>query len=120
VKRGIRVATRADDNSLCLACHAGTPEFPGITVADAALIHGGNAPASVASGVIDHMKDIGMPVRPGFYDPEGTRVGRCITCHMPKTASAAGFGTDKGGFLSGDLHSHRFEIVWREPAWRTA
>ena len=112
VRRDIRVATRSDDNSLCLACHAGDPQFPGISVADAAAIHGGTPPASVARGVIDHMKDIGMPVRDGFYDPVGTGVGRCTTCHMPTTASSAGFGTDKGGFIAGELHSHRFEIVW--------
>jgi len=112
VNRGVRVATKQDDNSLCLACHAGDEKFPGTSVADAALIRGNNAPASIATAVLDHMRDIGMPVRAGLYDPVGTGVGRCTTCHMPKTAGVGPRAADKGGFAAGDLSSHRFEIVW--------
>ncbi len=112
--RGVRVATRADDNSLCLSCHAQRPDdvFEALGRADVALIRGGAAPASVAAAVIDHMRDIGMPVRVGMYDPVGTGVGRCTTCHMPKSPTLGATTTDKGGFVEGDMHGHRFEIVW--------
>ncbi|MCG3133293.1 MAG: hypothetical protein HMLKMBBP_00418 [Planctomycetes bacterium] len=112
VDRGTRVATRADDNSLCLSCHAGGAPFEGTSLADAARIAGGNDPASVAAAVVAHMKDIGMPVAQGAYDPRGTRVGRCVTCHMPLTATVNARGEDAAGHLRGDLHSHRFQTVW--------
>jgi hypothetical protein len=112
VDRGVHVATKTQDNSLCLACHAGTEMFPNMTQADAAQISTGNVPASVSSGVVDHMKDIGMPVTNGQYDPTGTGVGRCSTCHMTQTPSVGAPLADKMGYAAGDLHSHRFEVVW--------
>lgn len=112
VDRTGRVPTDIDDNSLCLSCHAAKAPFEAITIADAARIASGNAPAVVGATVNDHMKDIGMPVRDGFYDPKGTGVGRCVTCHMPRTPTVNAPTPDAAGFVQGDLHSHRFQTVW--------
>jgi hypothetical protein len=51
-------------------------------------------------------------VREGLYDPQGTGVGRCTTCHMPATPTLGATSPDRGGFVAGTLHSHRFTIVW--------
>jgi hypothetical protein len=66
----------------------------------------------VKTSVTDHMKDIGMPVTTAKYDPAGTGVGRCSTCHMPLTATVGGPVADKAGHQEGDFHSHRFRPVW--------
>jgi hypothetical protein len=115
VDHGFPVATRADDNSLCLACHAGVPPFTGMTKEDAAEIQGGKGPPQVAQAVVDHMSDVGMPVPRSAYDPraEGPLgVGRCTTCHMPRTPSSGPRTADRGGYAAGALHGHRFETVW--------
>lgn len=112
VDDGVPVVTRTEDNSLCLACHAGVPPFSDTTKRDAALISSGTTPASVATSVTDHMKDVGMPVTTAQYDPVGSGVGRCSTCHMPLTANAGAPVPDKAGYSQGDIHSHRFRPVW--------
>jgi hypothetical protein len=112
VDRGVYVATKNDDNSLCLACHAGDEKFPNTSKADAALISTGVTPASVSSAVVDHMKDAGMPVSTSQYDPAGTGVGRCSICHMPQTPTVGAPLTDAAGYAAGDLDAHRFEVVW--------
>jgi len=110
----IRVVTATVDNSLCLACHAQRPGdvFESLLRTDAAKIHADPKTPAVATAVMDHMRDIGMPVRSGYYDPKGTGVGRCTTCHMVKTATSGATSIDRGGFVVGGLSSHRFEIVW--------
>ncbi len=114
VDRGTRVATQKADNSLCLSCHAGLPGGPFVDVdpSHAAAIAGAFAPVPVVRATIDHMKDVGMPVADALYNPSGTGVGRCDLCHMPETASAAGFGTDAAGHAVGVVPSHRFENIW--------
>jgi hypothetical protein len=111
---GVRVVTTEDDNSLCLACHSQRPGdvFEALPRSEAALIYTDSKRPAVASAVLDHMRDIGMPVRTGFYDPLGTGVGRCVACHMTLTGVSGATTVDKGGFAEGGLHSHRFEIVW--------
>ena len=112
VDDGVPVQTRNEDNTLCLACHAGIPPFGGTSKRDAALISGGTTPDSVTTSVTDHMKDVGMPVTTAQYDPAGTGVGRCSTCHMPLTANVGAPVPDKAGYQQGDFHSHRFRPVW--------
>ena len=112
LKGGVYVATKVEDNSLCMACHVATDMFPGTTPEEAAQISSGTTPAAISNAVVNHMKDIGMPVTNGQYDPTGTGVGRCSTCHMTQTPSVGAPLTDKAGYAVGDLHSHRFEVVW--------
>lgn len=100
---GTTLATENDDNSLCLACHAG--DF-GLTVND--LKTGGSA---VGTAILAHM---GTQAVMGTvaYDPAGTGVGRCSKCHMPKSSSSAirtAFGI---GLKEGDIHNHTFHTIW--------
>ena len=112
VDRGVYVATKTEDNSLCMACHAGTAQFPDTTTEEAAQISTGTTPAAISNSIVNHMKDIGMPVTNGQYDPTGTGVGQCAICHMTQTPTVGAPLTDKAGYAVGDLHSHRFEVVW--------
>ncbi|MCE9637782.1 MAG: hypothetical protein K8T90_18940 [Planctomycetes bacterium] len=109
----VAVKTGAADNSLCLSCHAGFAPYGSLTLADVAQIGSGTTPDSVKQAVNDHMKDIGMPVSSlALYDPAGTGVGRCETCHMPTMEKTAVNVTDKAGFtLGGDEHVHTFQTV---------
>ncbi len=107
------VPTAANDNTLCLSCHAGSGDFLAVSKIDVAAISAGPAPVSVVRAVVDHMKDTaGMPVTDAKYDPTGTSVGRCVTCHMPRMATASQATADKAGHEAGDLFSHTFEPVW--------
>lgn len=114
VDRGTRVETASDDNSLCLACHAGVPgPFAGVPKADVAAIASGTTPYSVSSAVVAHMADrAAMPVALALHDPVGTGVGRCTTCHMVNAPRTAVSGTDRAGYTTGDLHSHTFTAIW--------
>jgi hypothetical protein len=58
--------------------------------------------------VVDHMKDIGMPVAPSAYDPAGSKVGQCVTCHMPMLERTAVARSDKAGLKLYDEHNHTF------------
>ena len=97
------VRTSADDGSLCLACHAGTPDppFDDVTAADVAAFAKGR-PSGVPASVVAHMKDAGMPVALADFRPRETGVGRCSTCHMPSTVQdRRGAGTDADGHAAG-------------------
>ena len=107
----VLVPTRADDGSLCLTCHAGQEPFASLPVADVARIGSGSPPQTVVDAVVHHMADRGMNVDASKYDPKGTGVGNCVTCHMPLVAKTAVFTADKAGFLQGDLHSHVFHVL---------
>jgi hypothetical protein len=99
------VKTANDDNSLCLACHAGHGPFAAVTVEDVARINSNSAfnllMEPVKTAVTDHTQH--------YYDPanqDGSNgSSRCSRCHMPKTAKTA---------LNYDIHSHTFEVI--EPA----
>jgi predicted CXXCH cytochrome family protein len=113
VDRGGSVPTRTENNSLCLSCHAGSGDFLAVTKIDVAALESGAKPVSVVRAVVDHMKDsAGMPVTDDKYDPAGTGVGRCDTCHMARMSQSGAPGTDKAGFAQGDGRSHTFEPVW--------
>ena len=73
-----------DDNALCEGCHLQL-SFDGDTWTAA-----------------EHMGH-------RFYDPSGAQeAGRCVLCHMPATATDAGWCEQTG---SGSLSSHRFEAL---------
>jgi mono/diheme cytochrome c family protein len=55
-----------------------------------------------------------MNLGPDIYsNPAGAdRLGRCVTCHMPKTAMSGGRVIDDEGFVvRGDISSHTFDNV---------
>ncbi len=92
-----------DNNTLCLACHAGREgDFATLTIdtmADSLL---------VAPKVLAHMSRVGMAGDGVVYDPGGSGQGRCTGCHMPKTGQSA--VRDENGL--GDISSHTFLIIW--------
>jgi hypothetical protein len=104
----VTLSTKNDDNSLCLSCHAG--DF-GITVDDVQT--GG---AVVETAVLEHMGEqavMGDAHIASLYDPEGTGVGRCSKCHMPKTSqSAIRTAIGLGNIKEGDIHAHTFNFLW--------
>lgn len=106
------VATRQEDNSLCLSCHAGFGPFAALSKAQIAQIASGTPPVLVVAAVVDHMKDIGMPVDASDYDPTGTGVGNCASCHMPKASASAGNVKDRAGYFLGEVSSHTFQPIW--------
>jgi len=130
-----------DDNTLCFSCHAGYGPYSGLTREQAAvsfLLAGGEvdmngtpmvlgdytseetteALLAVAAAVGEHMQDE-VNMGAAAYNPlnEAMPVGRCASCHMPKTAKSGGWttGVDAAGdsaLVAGDQGSHVFDIVW--------
>jgi mono/diheme cytochrome c family protein len=128
-----------DNNSLCLSCHAGYGEFASLTKEDVAKLHfadGGSvdknattnvaytsgettaAKALIGATVSQHMQDqAGMGL--AAYDPtnDAMPVGRCSSCHMPRTGKSGGWlngvdGSGKSALIEGDEGSHVFDIIW--------
>ena len=103
---GVAVETRTEDNSLCLACHAGFGPFGALCKDDV-----NHDPEGVAGAVKGHM---GAEVLMGeaAYDPVVSGLGRCTGCHMPRTAVSAVAAPDGDDKTRGDLASHTFEVIW--------
>lgn len=132
---------------LCLACHATHGSFTPITLVDVANYHSsapiatgatatgivlknGTAytPAAdvqaastslIASTVNAHM--MATSAMPAYFDPDGAvsgmPVGRCSSCHMPKTTFTGSFfsGTDlrgKQANIIGDVSAHTTKVAW--------
>lgn len=88
---GVQVPTRADDNTLCLACHAERGHFAEITVQQLAELNQ-NA---------DHIAEIVEQHSHHPYAPtRDMGLSRCTKCHMPEVAIQT---------EAFDLHSHTFE-----------
>jgi mono/diheme cytochrome c family protein len=108
------LAVSDSDGTLCLACHAGSGPFTGLErSAVETFARGGRV--VVGAAVVRHMADSGMAVPASAYDPEGTGVGRCSTCHM----AATGTGTratidDAAGFPRSSTGggSHTMRTLW--------
>ncbi|HMK85398.1 MAG TPA: carboxypeptidase-like regulatory domain-containing protein [Steroidobacteraceae bacterium] len=123
---------------MCLSCHAGYGDFASLTVDDAARYHIANGGAvqlngaawtpsaadqatstqAISSAVINHM--LVQAAMPAEFDPTASvqplPVGRCSSCHMPKTASTATYfsGPDANGNTAnviGDVSSHAFKVA---------
>jgi predicted CXXCH cytochrome family protein len=98
------------DGSLCLSCHSGRGPFAEL------------AAEGTAQSVVNHMKDVGMPVDPALFRPAETGVGRCSTCHMPATveerrgAASDADGNPAGGPRGG---SHAGFAVWPSASERS-
>lgn len=78
-----------DNNTLCLGCHG--PDGPAMnTFAD-------------KNAIMEHTRHTPtFGILGARYDPEGTGVGRCSKCHMPKVAKTA---------IEWDMHDHTFDII---------
>lgn len=96
------VKTANDDNSLCLACHAGFGIFADITVEDVTQINANSA----FNSIMDPVQAAVTAHTQHYYDPtnldDSNGSSRCSKCHMPKTAKSA---------LRYDIHAHTFEII---------
>jgi hypothetical protein len=134
---------RWKDNTLCLGCHAGRGSFAGVSLTDVAALHStsdaltknGTAATFAVSRVAEsrltiarsvgrHMQaTAGMGV--AAYDPlnDARPVGRCASCHMPKTGkkndlddlSQWHLGRDANGetaLVEGNVASHTFDVIW--------
>jgi hypothetical protein len=92
----IWVKTKNDDNTLCLACHAGYGPFAGLT---RAMIQDPVANKDTIAAVVTRHTH-------HSYDPENKNntggASRCSKCHMAKTAITA---------KAYDIHSHTFEVI---------
>lgn len=88
----LEIATAADDNTLCLACHATHGHFEEIT-------------KEMVADYADHKDEIAAVVQTHTkhpYDPEGTGASNCVECHMPWTIKSA---------VQYDIRSHTFEAI---------
>jgi len=112
IDRGAPVETQLADNSFCLACHAGFGPFANVSKTDVQGIAGGVVATSIVEATTDHMADNAMAVSTTRYDPEGSGVGRCDTCHMPRTAGEGVGGEDAAGWAVGDHAGHEFQNIW--------
>jgi hypothetical protein len=103
--------TKEENDTLCLACHAASGDFSGITTAAVQALADLGASSSVDTAVLGHMiRRANMDVSIDL--PNG--VGRCTACHMPKTARSAAYTTsfvDADGKQQGDIRSHTMKVV---------
>ena len=103
--------TKEENDTLCLACHATTGDFSGVTTADVQAVADGGSSAAVDTAVLGHMiRRANMDVPIDL--PNG--VGRCTACHMPVTARSAAYTSsflDADGKQKGDIHSHTMKVV---------
>jgi hypothetical protein len=89
----VKVETKVEDNTQCLACHAGHGPFAELKTEDIANL-GANRDR-VAAVVSKHTFHT--------YRPEGpSAVSRCTECHMANMASSA---------IPNDISSHTFDVV---------
>ncbi|MBL8218804.1 MAG: hypothetical protein JNL62_06230 [Bryobacterales bacterium] len=89
----LEIATRVEDNSLCLACHAGFGPFATLARADIVNIQANRA--KIAPVVAAHSKHP--------YEPEKLLgLSRCTECHMAKVASSGD---------PYDMSTHTFKVI---------
>lgn len=102
---------REENDTLCLACHAASGDFAGITAADVQAVANGGSSSAVDTAILAHMinranMDVPLDLANG--------VGRCTACHLPKTARSATFSAsylDADGKQKGDISSHTLKIL---------
>ncbi|MBI3074188.1 MAG: carboxypeptidase regulatory-like domain-containing protein [Deltaproteobacteria bacterium] len=128
---------RFNNNVLCLSCHAGSGEFATMATSDVAAIQVGDSrvvskngtnqsfTAGEIASALERVGDVveghmNNKANMGFfvmYDPEREPgVGRCMNCHMPRTAKSGGYttGVDEFGktaLIEGDQGSHVFDVI---------
>jgi predicted CXXCH cytochrome family protein len=112
-----------DNNAACLSCHHGPGSiFPDITAAMASRLKTGMGTAAdkavIGEDVEAHMFDKTGSPQMNPYDPEGTAIGRCTLCHMPRTARSTDWRnalvSQSGQYLHGDVTAHTFDVMKTE------
>jgi cytochrome c1 len=89
----ITLKVKSEDNTLCLACHAGFGPFASLKRQD--LLNLKANQDAIADAVTAHSKHP--------YNPSGVLgLGRCTECHMARMAASGD---------PYDMHSHTFEVV---------
>ncbi|MFV1960100.1 MAG: cytochrome c3 family protein, partial [Planctomycetota bacterium] len=138
-----QLVANGDNNAVCFTCHSDELRAPGagettpdeslegkhpanfqfVTAAMAdRLANGTNTGADdamIASEVMRHVGWWADGTMGGMtYDPTGSAMGRCTSCHMPKTAKSASTSNAllaaSNQYLQGDIHSHTFDVVTTE------
>ncbi len=117
------VSYSADNNAVCLPCHSGPGRvFPNIAQKMVVRLQNEAATsadrAAIGKDVEDHIFDKTGTQQMAPYDPEGTAMGRCTLCHMPKTARSADWRnalvTQLGQYRHGDVTAHTFDVMATE------
>lgn len=111
IEDGIKIPTDNNNDSLCLACHAGQGPFATLTKEEIAAIKGNYSfneeMAAVKTAVTAHTQH--------YFDPVdqdgGGGASRCSICHLPKTAKTA---------LNNDISSHVFTTIQPSKSLSTA
>ena len=130
---GVVVPTASEDNTLCLACHAGRAgEFASLT---AEVIKNSPQGDAVKAAVVAHMLAKGACTDSATagsladkylqsVQSNGTtsatfgiasyKVGQCISCHMPFTAKSGIYNAGGASPLrkQGDQRAHSMKPVW--------
>ena len=118
--------TDVQDNTLCLACHAGAGTLVGATSLDQVKYHisqnaaaGGQAKADkiTAANYLQPIKADGTQAK---YGMNYYRLGSCVSCHMPYTPSSSGVRyNDANGKTHGDITNHTMKIITTSPGGST-
>lgn len=115
----LRIKTSADDNTLCLSCHAGQGIFADITMEEVADVWLNGPSANLKNIVIQHTQHVYNPQGDGIDPVLGIpgddlgdlKTSNCVECHMPFTAKTA---------LEWDIHAHTFNIIRPEQSLSTS
>jgi hypothetical protein len=90
---GLTIATRNEDNTLCLSCHAGKGPFQAISLP--MLANPADNVAAIGAAVSAHSHHPYAPER-------AMGLSRCTGCHMPAVAAAE---------HESPLHTHQVKVV---------
>lgn len=97
----LQIATKVEDNSLCLACHAGFGPFKDLKRQDIADMQGNR---TLIAGIVQTHTN-------HAYEPERfVGESRCTECHMAKVASSG---------APYDIASHTFRVIAPEETLAT-
>lgn len=117
------VSSNADNNAVCLSCHSGPGRvFPNIAEEMISRLRNETATSAdreaIGNDVEEHIFDKTGTQQMAPYDPEGTAMGRCTLCHMPKSARSADWRnalvTQLGRYRHGDVTAHTFDVMATE------
>ncbi len=96
----ITIPTDADNNTLCLSCHSTHGDFADISK-EMVKNYDANKD-SIGAVVSRHTHHPYFPERKDDPDGKNRIASRCISCHMPKTATSA---------VHYDVHTHNFQVI---------
>lgn len=112
----------AHDNTLCLSCHAASGTLTGATALDQVKNHisaypsaGGSAKAAAITAT-NYLQPIKADGTEAKYGLNYYRLGECVSCHLPYTASSGATFTDASGKKQGDIRNHTMKAITSSPA----